>query len=226
MSAGGSARGARNSAASESVSSGQRELFAQPQSLPSGLLYCPDFIDARAEQALLAAIESLPFREARFRQYTARRRVVRFGEGDYLEAQPDQPTDHPRIEFPDFLLEVRAQVAAWLDMPAGAFVHALCTEYAPGTPIGWHRDAPHFEIVAGISLASACRMRYRPLDEARHDEVFALELQPRSLYVMRDDIRWFWQHQIPPVKATRYSITLRTLRDDSSERGQIRRRRV
>jgi alkylated DNA repair dioxygenase AlkB len=69
-------------------------------------------------------------------------------------------------------------------------------------------------------------MRYRPLDEARHDEVFALELQPRSLYVMRDDIRWLWHHNIPPVKATRYSITLRTLRDDSSGRGQIRRRRV
>jgi alkylated DNA repair dioxygenase AlkB len=191
---------------------GQSELFAAPQALPSGLLYCPGFIDTRAEQALLAAIESLPVREARFRQYTARRRVVRFGEGDYLEAEPDQPTDHPRIEFPDFLLDVREQVAAWLGMPAGDFVHALCTEYAPGTPIGWHRDAPHFEIVAGISLASACRMRFRPLDKARHDDVFARELQPRSLYVMRDDIRWFWQHNIPPVKATRYSITLRTLR--------------
>jgi alkylated DNA repair dioxygenase AlkB len=191
----------------------QSELFALPQQLPSGLRYCPDFIDRDLELALLREIEILPFKQARFQQYTARRRVVRFGEGDYLEAEPDQPTDHPRVEFPDFLLGVRERVAAWLGRPAEEFVHALCTEYAPGTPIGWHRDAPHFEIVAGLSLASACRMRFRPLDEKRHHEVFTLDLQPRSLYVMQNDIRWFWQHNIPAVKTTRYSITLRTLRD-------------
>ena len=74
-------------------------------------------------------------------------------------------------------------------MPADTFVHALTTEYVAGTPIGWHRDAPHFEIVAGLSLNGACRMRFRPLDERRHHEVFTLDLQPRSPYVMRDDIR-------------------------------------
>jgi len=191
----------------------QAELFALPQQLPAGLSYCPDFLTRDEETALLEHLSRLPFREARFRQYTARRRVVRFGEGDYLEAEPDQPTDHARMPFPEFLEGVRAKVAAWIGIPADAFVHALTTQYAPGTPICWHRDAPHFELVAGISLGSACRMRFRPLDEARHDEVFALDLQPRSLYVMQDDMRWWWQHNIPPVKATRYSITLRTLRD-------------
>ena len=194
----------------------QTELFAETQQLPSGLLYQPDFLTRHEEIELLSHIQQLPFKEARFRQYTARRRVVRFGEGDYLDAEPDQPTDHPRIEIPEFLKHVRAKVARWLDVPAGDFVHALTTEYVAGTPIGWHRDAPHFEIVAGISLNSACRMRFRPLDPGRHDEVFALELQPRSLYVMRDDIRWQWQHHIPPVKTTRYSITLRTLHVPSS----------
>jgi alkylated DNA repair dioxygenase AlkB len=191
----------------------QAELFAAPQQLPSGLLYCPDFLTRHEEIELLSHIQSLPFKQARFQQFTARRRVVRFGEGDYLEAEPDQPTDHPRIEFPDFLQNVRGKVAAWLDVPADRFVHALTTEYVAGTPIGWHRDAPHFELVAGLSLNSACRMRFRPLDARRHDEVFTLELQPRSLYVMQDDIRWHWQHNIPPVKATRFSITLRTLAD-------------
>ena len=28
--------------------------------------------------------------------------------------------------------------------------------------------------------------------------------------MMDDDIRWRWQHSIPPVKALRYSITFRT----------------
>ncbi|HEY6894144.1 MAG TPA: alpha-ketoglutarate-dependent dioxygenase AlkB, partial [Rhodanobacteraceae bacterium] len=90
--------------------------------------------------------------------------------------------------------------------------HALVTEYRPGAPIGWHRDKPAYGTVVGISLGSACRMRFRPWD-MRHDRnaAVALELAPRSLYVMRDDIRWRWQHQIPPVKALRYSITFRTL---------------
>jgi alkylated DNA repair dioxygenase AlkB len=191
----------------------QAELFALPQQLPEGLSYCPDFVTRDEEAELLAHLATLPFREARFRQYTARRRVVRFGEGDYLEAEPDQPTDHPRVEFPEFLKGLRAKVARFLGIATGTFVHALTTEYAPGTPIGWHRDAPHFELVAGLSLGSACRMRFRPLDASRLAEIFTLDLQPRSLYVMRDDIRWWWQHNIPPVKATRYSITLRTLRD-------------
>jgi alkylated DNA repair dioxygenase AlkB len=93
-----------------------------------------------------------------------------------------------------------------------AFVHALVTEYRPGTPIGWHRDASDYGTVVGISLASACRMRFRPYAR-QHDRgaVIAVELAPRSLYVMRGDVRWHWQHQIPPVKALRYSVTFRTL---------------
>jgi alkylated DNA repair dioxygenase AlkB len=57
-------------------------------------------------------------------------------------------------------------------------------------------------------------MRFRPL-EAREDRGagIALDLAPRSLYVMRDEIRWDWQHHIPPTKMLRYSITLRTRGD-------------
>jgi alkylated DNA repair dioxygenase AlkB len=189
----------------------QGELFGFTAQLPSGLLYTPAFISPAEEAGLLEAIRALPFAQARFREYTARRRVVRFGEGDYLEAEPDQPTDMPRIPFPGFLEELRAKVAAWLRLPATSFVHGLVSEYASGTPIGWHRDAPHFEIVAGISLNSGCRMRFRPFEDMRREAIRTLALQPRSLYVMRDDIRWKWQHSIPPVKDTRYSITLRTL---------------
>lgn len=200
----------------------QSELFEVRQQLPNGLLYRPGFITADEERALIEYIAVLPFREARFRQYTARRRVVRFGEGDYLESEPDQETDFPRAEFPPFLKDVRARVADWLDRPESDFVHGLVTEYAPGTPIGWHRDAPHFEIVAGISLNGACRMRYRPF--ADRNAVFGLDLQPRSVYVMRDDIRWKWEHSIPPVKGKRYSITLRTLAAASPESSAARSR--
>jgi alkylated DNA repair dioxygenase AlkB len=39
----------------------------------------------------------------------------------------------------------------------------------------------------------------------------AIQLEPRSIYVLRDDARWRWQHAISPTKALRYSITFRTM---------------
>lgn len=180
--------------------------------LPHGLLYCEEFITAADEAALLAEVGRLPFRRARFQQYTARRRVVRFGSEHVPNRIADEESDFPRIDFPPFLCALRTRVAQWTGVPAERFEHGLVTEYAVGTPIGWHRDAPHHETVAGVSLASPCRMRFRPMGERDARHAIGVELQPRSLYVMRDDIRWGWQHSIPAVKALRYSITLRTQR--------------
>lgn len=106
---------------------------------------------------------------------------------------------------------MRRKVARWRGVAEDVFSHALVTEYRPGTPIGWHRDKPEYGIVVGLSLGAACRMRLRPCGIPRDRGVaVALELAPRSLYVMEDDVRREWQHSIPPAKALRYSITLRT----------------
>jgi alkylated DNA repair dioxygenase AlkB len=37
---------------------------------------------------------------------------------------------------------------------------ALINEYSPGAPIAAHRDAPQYDIVAGVSLLSSCRMSF------------------------------------------------------------------
>jgi alkylated DNA repair dioxygenase AlkB len=47
----------------------------------------------------------------------------------------------------------------WLGA-ASKWAEALVTEYTTGAGIGWHRDAPVFGIVAGISLGGTCRMRF------------------------------------------------------------------
>ena len=60
----------------------QAQLFEAPDALPAGLAYRPDFITPEEETALLTAFADLAFNEALFQQYTARRRVVRFGEGE------------------------------------------------------------------------------------------------------------------------------------------------
>jgi alkylated DNA repair dioxygenase AlkB len=145
---------------------------------------------------------------------------VRFGR-DY---DPGKGTWNDVAPLPSLLAALRRKVAAFRGIDENDYVFALVTEYRPGTPIGWHRDRPQYGSVAGVSLAGACRMRFRPNDN-RHDRdaVVALELAPRSLYVMQDDIRWLWQHSIPPTKALRYSVTFRTRAEAPGSRGQGRR---
>jgi alkylated DNA repair dioxygenase AlkB len=119
---------------------------------------------------------------------------------------------HPAPAIPEFFTPLRERAAAWLGVRFEEVKHALVAEYRPGTALGWHRDVPNFELVCGISLAAACRMRFRPFPPTKdRKSVLSLELAPRSSYVLRGDARWRWQHSIPPTKALRYSITFRTM---------------
>ena len=47
------------------------------------------------------------------------------------------------------------------------------TEYPAGAGIGWHRDAPAFDFIVGISLLSECTMKFRPV--ATHESSSASE---------------------------------------------------
>ena len=118
----------------------------------------------------------------------------------------------PAPEIPQFLLPLRCRVSGLLETEETRFVHALVTEYRPGTELGWHRDIGEFGIVVGISLAGTCRMRFRRYPPEKGAKVFSLDLAPRSVYVLRDEIRWRWQHSVARTKELRYSITFRTSR--------------
>lgn len=84
-------------------------------------------------------------------------------------------------------------------------METLAQRYPPGASIGWHRDAPAFGAVIGVSLLSVCRMRFqRGSGPAR--QVAALDLPPRSVYVLDGAARTAWQHSIPPTRSLRYSI--------------------
>jgi alkylated DNA repair dioxygenase AlkB len=179
---------------------------------PDGLVYEPEFIAAAEEAALLAAVRGLPLEEARYKEFTAKRRVAIF----------DTP--------PEFLLPLRDRLAAWMQLPATELSYTLINEYRPGTALGWHRDSPEYESVAGVSLGTACRMRFRPWPHAkgRSRETLELLLEPRSAYIMRGSVRWAWQHSVPAVKELRYSITFRTPRAQRLQRagdGRIEARR-
>ena len=192
----------------------QAELFAPTgnhRALPEGFIYEPEFITPEEERALLDGIGALELEDAKYRQYTARRRVAYFGYAyDFSTNQLGEAAP-----VPAFLHPLRAQVARWMGIAPAAFAHALVNEYRPGTPLGWHRDAPDFDRVAGVSLGGWARMRlrrYRENAPAGNDKPIVLELAPRSAYQMNGAARWQWQHSIPPTRELRYSITFRTLR--------------
>jgi len=186
----------------------QIELFDASRPLPDGLVYQRDFISPDEEAALLASFAQLAFEEARYKEWTARRRVVSYG-SRYDFGDNQLRTAPPMAGF---LLPLRERAARWVGVAPDDFTDALIAEYRPGTQLGWHRDVPQFEGVVGISLASECRMRFRPYPPRadKREDVFALTLEPRSAYVLERAARWRWQHMIPPTPALRYSITFRT----------------
>ena len=185
----------------------QAELFGDALALPEGFALRPDFITPVEERILLDAIAGLKLEEAKYKQYTARRRIAYFGYGyDFVSNRLGEAPAAPA-----FLAPVRAKVAAWMEVAPEALEQALITEYRPGTPLGWHRDAPDFGRVAGVSLGGWARMRLRKYPRG-DDEPISLDLAPRSAYQMNGAARWRWQHAIPPTRELRYSITFRTLR--------------
>ncbi len=181
-------------------------LFDLSDPLPDGFLYQSGFISSQDEQALLERIQALRFGEVRMHGVVARRRIVQYGH--------NYSFDSARISagpvVPDFLRPLRDRIAAFARREPEEFSELLLTEYPPGATIGWHRDAPPFDIVAGLSLLSACRFRLRRYD--RTGPVLTLTVEPRSLYVIEGPARSEWQHSIPPAPSLRYSITMRTLR--------------
>jgi alkylated DNA repair dioxygenase AlkB len=185
----------------------QGSLFAISD-LPEGLVYQPDFLSQSEEAELVRTFGALPFSNFDFHGYTARRRVLEFG----LEYDFTTRAATPTTSFPDFILPVRDRAALFAGLEPAALVEGMVIQYPPGAPIGWHRDAPQFGVVIGISLASESRMRFKPYKA--QGKPISLTLERRSIYVMRGPARWRFQHSIPAVKELRYSITFRTLRGE------------
>jgi alkylated DNA repair dioxygenase AlkB len=184
----------------------QLTLFSSTAAEPQGLRYQPDFISAVEEQGLIERIRALPLAPFQFGAFEGKRRVASFGwRYDYSQQKLEKAED-----LPAWIEPFIARIEDFAEMPASSVRQVLCTEYDVGVSIGWHRDKPHFAEVLGLSLASACKFRFRRKTGEKWER-FTLEAQPRSLYMMSDESRHNWEHSIPPVEMPRYSITFRTV---------------
>jgi alkylated DNA repair dioxygenase AlkB len=175
--------------------------------LPDGFRYEADFLSSSEERRLVEQIRLLEFHEVRMRGVAAKRRAIQYGWKYNFESF--DMTKGPAI--PDFLLPIRDRAAALAGVAPDQLSEGLIMEYSPGAAIGWHRDAAGFGIVAGISLLSPCRFRFRR-GRTGAWETRELRLAPRSIYLLTGPARAEWQHSIPAVRELRYSITFRTMR--------------
>ena len=176
--------------------------------MPEGFLYREEVLSAAEERHFAERFALLPFAPFEFHGFQGRRRVVSFGwRYDYAGRQI-----RLSVELPEFLLPLRKRAAKIAGLAAESLQQVLVTEYAPGAPIGWHRDKPQFRDVVTISFLAPCVLRFR---RRLHDrwERRSLDVMPRSAYVLRGAARGEWEHSIPPLSALRYSVTLRNLRE-------------
>lgn len=181
-----------------------------PPRLPEGFQYFPDFISREEENKLLDLILTIPLHTFIFQGYEARRRVASFGY-DWNFTSRKLSLGAP---IPEKFHELIKRTGSRLFVEPKKFAELLLTEYPPGSVINWHRDAPPFDLIAGISLKSDCTFRFRPYDKSRQtrSSIITLPVKRCSLYVLKGASRTDWEHSIVPVKSARYSITLRTLR--------------
>ncbi|MDB5527427.1 MAG: alkylated repair protein [Devosia sp.] len=181
------------------------DLFGA-SSFPEGFVYAAEVLSAGEEGWLLAELETLPFQEFDFHGFLGKRRVVSFGwKYDFAAATLRQAD-----AIPDFLLPIRDRATAAIGRNAEGFKQVLVTEYGPGAGIGWHKDKAVFGEVIGVSLAATCTLRLRRRDGEKWQRV-STELAPRSVYLFSGSVRSEWEHSIPPVSETRYSLTFRSL---------------
>ena len=186
----------------------QLSLIDEPATgLPAGFENRGELVTPVEEDELIEVFRALDFRPFEFHGYFGNRRTVSFGwHYDFASSRV-----RPASDMPEFLLPLRDRAAAFARLPPDALEHALITEYAPGAGIGWHRDRPVFDDVIGLSFGAPCRFRLRRKQGDAWQRA-AIELRPRSAYLLRGPVRLDWEHSIPPLDQLRYSVTFRSVK--------------
>jgi DNA oxidative demethylase len=184
-----------------------RGMARAPAEEPEGIVLRPDVITRDEETWLLERFETLRWDPIVIRGQAARRTARHFGLGYDYESRTPRPGD----PIPGWIEPAREAAASLAGVRPAELVEVLVQRYPPGSTIGWHRDAPAFGIVVGISLRGHSRLRFqRGRGERRR--IWEVGLEPRSGYVLAGPARWSWEHSIPPTKELRYSVTFRTLK--------------
>lgn len=175
---------------------------------PEGWVYVPDFLSPEQQAALLGKLQSLDYRHDTHRGQRLKRAHAQFG---YAYAATGRKLERA-AEFPDFLRALIDQARAYYE-DGPPLNQCMVTRYPPGAGIGWHVDARRFaECILGISLGGPARFQFGL--QGTKQACWEVKLLSGSLYAMRGPARWNFEHQVPPVKVERYSLTFRHVTGD------------
>jgi alkylated DNA repair dioxygenase AlkB len=193
------------------------DLFGEAVPIP-GLRVVPDIVSRVEEAELVTRIGEVPLTPFQFHGHEGKRLTHSFGwrydfaDQSFREAEP----------IPGWLLPLRQQAADVASLQADELIHVLLIRYDPGAGIGWHKDRPVFEQVVGISLGAATEMSFRQRTGSRQFRRIKLPLQPRSAYLLSEEVRHGWEHGIAEHDLLRFSITFRSLSELGRERAGLR----
>jgi alkylated DNA repair dioxygenase AlkB len=191
---------------SANMSVPQLSLFGPSALAPEGLQYHPEFVTPAEERELIDRLAELELEPFQFGAYEGKRRIASFGFSYDFSRQRLDAAKSP----PSWLRTYISRIERSRAPENTRIAQVLITQYLPGAGIGWHRDKKQFGLIFGLSLGAACPFRLRRKAGLRWER-FTLEIEPRSLYVISGEARSSWEHSIPPISETRYSITFRTL---------------
>ena len=173
-----------------------------------GLAYRDELICDDEERELIGELEALDLAPFRFHGWMGNRKTKSFGWRYDFDDSSFTPTE----PIPDWLDPLRRKVGAFAGIEPDDFAHVLLARYDPRAGIGWHRDRDVFEKVVGVSLGTPATLRFRRRTPTGFRRA-ALEVEPRSAYLVSGESRWEWEHRITPGDLLRFSITFRTLSD-------------
>jgi alkylated DNA repair dioxygenase AlkB len=121
------------------------------------------FISHDEEKVLHEQIMKVPLHPLIFQGYEAKRKVASFGYDWNFQTRTLSKGNLIPQPF-QFIIE---KVAKKISIPVEQFGELLLTEYPTASVINWHRDAPPFGVIAGISLLTACTLRFRPYEKTK-----------------------------------------------------------
>jgi DNA oxidative demethylase len=192
----------------------KKKRLVYTETPPPGLFYIPGFLQPREESDLIAHISTEAFEPYNYHGFLAKREIVFYGSHGGYKGR-DEEVSGP---IPDWLQPLRSRCADLIALATDELEMALIAHYPIGAGIGWHRDAPQFgPTVIGVSFVSTAQMRFRRFIED-DEEMFRINLESGSAYIMSGPARSIWQHGMNPVNQLRYSITFRTVKDSSRSR--------
>jgi alkylated DNA repair dioxygenase AlkB len=180
--------------------------------LPPGLKLAYDFVTPDEERALIASIEASGIAYVAYDPGNPR--AARTFGWEYDNASD---TIYPGDPLPEAFFAIRDRAAAFAGIAPEAVIQGLLLRYDPGSLIQPHCDKAVWDHVIGLSLGGAATMEFRrPAAHGRPDgeDVIAVELPPRSIYLQTGDARHVWQHCLPLVTETRWGITFRDFSED------------